>query len=245
MGATNIEWCSHSLNAIKWWCDRISPGCENCYMMALKERYPQHGAEGPVWRGERAFDELMSFPSGAEIFHGDMYDMFHGRMPAEFIHEQVENWPRVRPDCTHLFLTKRIKRPLRMNINWGPNVYLGTSVENQEWTWRIDWLKQIPAKGKFLSLEPLLGPIEYDFTGIDGVIVGAESGANRRPYDPQWAEDIRLQCAEQGIRFFYKQGSAHKPGQHRELFGREYNDLPWRQPLRVPVPVKEVQQSLW
>lgn len=229
VGKTSIEWCTHSLNFVKWWCTKISPGCANCYMMALRDRYPQHGADGPVWR-DKADRELRALPTGAEVFVGDMYDLFHKDMPDDWIAEQILNAPVTRRDCTFLYLTKRIERAADFLQRWALplNVWIGTSVENQKYTWRIDDLRHIDAH-RFISFEPLLGPIEADLTGIDGVITGAESGAKRRPFDPQWAEDIRLQCEAQGVMFFHKQGSSQWPGKHRELFGVVYDDLPWRQ----------------
>lgn len=227
MGKTSIEWCTHSLNFIKWFCTKVSPGCKNCYMMALAERYPQHAASKPVWR-DKAWDELKRFPSGAEIFVGDMYDVFHKDMPESFIRDHFETAVEMRPDCTFLFLTKRIERAADMLTGWqGLNVWIGTSVENQQYTYRIDYLRRIQAH-RFISFEPLLGPITADLTGIDGVITGAESGANRRPFDPAWALDIGRQCEEQGALWFHKQGSGRYPGQDRAINGRTYDALPWR-----------------
>lgn len=234
MGKTKIEWCTHSLNFVKWWCTKISPGCKNCYMMTLRDRYPQHGADGPVWR-DRAWKELYSFPDGAEVFVGDMYDIFHKDMPIEFIAKQIHA-ANVRPDCTFLYLTKRIDRAEAyfkdyspLGISLPPNVWIGTSVESQDYIWRIDHLKRIEAK-RFISFEPLLGPIDCDLTGIDGVITGAESGANRRAFRDEWVLGIRDLCARDGVAFFHKQGSAFAPGQNRVIDGRTYDALAWRKP---------------
>lgn len=241
MGKTNISWCTHSLNFLKWWCTKISPGCKHCYMMTLRERYPQHGADGPVWR-DKAWQELKSFPSGAEIFVGDMYDVFHEDMPLEFIKRHFETAVEMRPNCTFLFLTKRIERAAELLTGYQhANVWLGTSVENQKYAYRIDVLRAIPYVRKFLSIEPLLGPIDADFSGMDGVITGGESGmhlggpSHPRWMKPEWAIGVRDQCRRDDVLFYHKQGSGRFPGMNRELDGRTYDALPWR----VPVPVQE------
>lgn len=237
MGKTSIEWCTHSLNFIKWWCTKISPGCKNCYMMALAKRYPQHAADHAVWR-DKAMKELRTLPPGAEVFVGDMYDVFHKDMPDDFIVEQILNVPAIRPDVTLLYLTKRIDRAETFLGKWvpRPNVWLGTSVESRAYLWRIETLKRIEAPGKFISFEPLLEDVgDVDLRGIDGVIVGGESGANKRPFDKAWARNIRDLCDRDGVRFFFKQGSAYAPGQDRLLDGREWNDLAWR----VEVPTQQ------
>lgn len=229
MAKTSIAWCTHSLNFVKWYCTRISPGCKNCYMLELAKRYPQNASEGFVWR-KNAMPEMMGFPAGAEVFVGDMYDLFHEEMPLRYMHWHF-NAMAVRPDITFLLLTKRIERAYYLSryFNWTPNIWLGTSVENADYTWRIDWLKRIPAMHKYLSIEPLLGPLgKISLKGIDGVITGAESGLFRRPFDPQWAENIRHQASYYGSAFFHKQGSDQYPGKNRLLFGQTYDDLAWR-----------------
>lgn len=229
MGKTNIGWCSHSLNFIKWWCTKHSEGCKNCYMMTLAKMYPQHSAEKAVWR-EKAYDELKKLPAGAEVFVGDMYDLFHEQMPLDFIQRHFQLISS-RPDCTFLLLTKRIERAAELShlFRWTDNIYMGTSVENQKRLFRIEVLKGIPAKRKYLSIEPLLENLGYvDFRGIDSVITGGESGANRRPFQHEWALEIQRQCERDGVAFYHKQGGHQYPGQDRELNGRTYDDLHWR-----------------
>lgn len=229
MGKTNIEWCTHSLNFIKWYCTRISPGCKNCYMLALAERYPQNAADHPVWRAN-ALKELKKLPPGAEVFVGDMYDVFHERMPLRYLHWHF-NLVAERPDCTFLFLTKRIERALALApyLQFAPNVWLGTSVENADYAWRIDYLRRIPVQGKFISFEPLLGYVgDIDLRGIQQAITGGESGAKRRPFYPSFALQVRDLCARDGVTFFHKQGGGQYPGTDRLLDGRVYGDLAWR-----------------
>lgn len=238
MGKTNIGWCTHSWNLIKWFCTKISPGCRHCYMMTLAQRYPQHAAERPVLR-EAAWKELRQFPTGAEIFAGDMYDLFHEQMPMDIIRQHFQA-AASRPDCTFLFLTKRVERARELAplLTWHPNIYMGVSVENAKYAWRIDALKDIPAAGKYISFEPLLDSVgAVDLRGIDGAITGGESGAGFRPFNPAWALDIRDSCQRDGVAFFHKQGSGLYPGMNRELDGRTYDDLAWRKP--APALVQE------
>lgn len=230
MGKTNIAWCTHSLNFIKWFCTRASPGCVNCYMLALAERYPQNAADRPVWRSN-ALKELKKLPPGAEVFVGDMYDVFHERMPLRYIHWHF-NLVAQRPDCTFLFLTKRIERAyyLAPFLPWAKNIWLGTSVENADWAWRIEWLKRIPARHKFVSFEPLIGYVgDIDLTGIDQAITGGESGALRRPFYPSFAAQIRDICQRDGVHYFHKQGGHRYPGMDRLLDGVLHDELAWRE----------------
>lgn len=229
MPKTNIGWTDYSWNPWNWVCTKVSEGCKNCYAHALATRYGKDFAGEPVWR-ENAIPELRKIPGGNAVFVADMSDLFLERVSFEWIDRVfIEmNW---RPDLTFLLLTKRIERAaaLAPDLIWTNNIYLGTSVENQKRAYRIDVLRDIEGpRGKFLSLEPLLGPIEADFTGIDGAITGGESGPNRRPFDNQWVSDIAAQCERDGVALYHKQGSAFKPGQDREIDGRTYDALPWR-----------------
>lgn len=231
MGKTNIGWTDYSWNPWNWVCTKVSEGCRNCYAHALATRYGKDFAAAPVWR-DNARPELRKIPSGNTVFVADMSDLFLERVPDNWIDAVFAemNW---RPDLTFLLLTKRIERAaaLAPSLIWTANIYLGTSVENQKRAYRIDILRDIdgPRGRKFLSLEPLLGPIEADFSGINGVITGGESGANRRAFNPQWVLDIDAQCQRDGALLYHKQGGAFKPGQNREINGVTYDALPWRQ----------------
>lgn len=244
MAKTGISWCTHSLNFLKWWCTKLSEGCKNCYMFTLVEQYPQHAADGPVWR-DAAWKELRSFPSGAEVFMGDMYDLFHKDMPPEFVERHFQA-VQSRPDITFLMLTKRIENIAfgEGSYFWPDNLWLGTSIENRRRLPRLQFLKNMALpKHKFVSVEPLLEDLGHvDWTGIEQVITGGESGAVRRGFLPEWAIEIRDQCAAQGVSYYHKQGGNQFPGQDRLLEGRTYDSLAWR--VNEPES-KPVQESLF
>ncbi len=158
-----------------------------------------------------------------------MSDLFHKDVPEDFIKNvfgvmNSADW--------HVFqlLTKRSKRLLESNqkLNWAPNIWMGVSVENNDYTYRIDCLRKTDAKIKFISFEPLLGPIEsINLQGIDWVIVGGESGSKARPMDPSWIIDIQVKCQEANIPFFFKQwGGVNKKKAGRELKGRTWDETP-------------------
>lgn len=228
MGKTTIGWCSHSWNALKWWCTKKSEGCSRCYMMRMAAEHPNNAADHAVWR-EAAWKELRSFPSGATIFAGDMYDWMHEQMPFDFIQKHLQA-AQSRPDCTFLFLTKRAERMAEFfSVMPIPaNVWLGVSVENRKRLFRLDLLRQIQTPRTFASVEPLLedlGAVSWD--GIAGVIVGGESGMEYRKFDKAWARTIRDQCERDGAAFYFKQSSDYRPGQDRLLDGRTHDDLAW------------------
>ncbi len=234
MGKTNIGWCDYSLNFYTWDCTKVSPGCKNCYMMALAERYGKPLVGRPQWRGANAYKELKAIPSGSVVFVNDMSDTYHENVPAAWIHAIHNAAAYNRPDLTFLLLTKRPERAyaMRHTLAWPKNLWLGTSVENEDYLWRLWYVIQTPAAGKFVSAEPLLGSLKFGFEayldrGIDWVIVGAESGAGRRDFNPDWAREIRDMCIRTGARFFFKQGSGFKPGQNRTLDKREWNETPF------------------
>jgi len=158
-----------------------------------------------------------------------MSDLFHEDIPLEFIEQvfdvmQKANWHRFQ------ILTKRAERlrDLAPTLLWPDNVWMGVTVESQAYTHRIDRLRCVPAAGKFLSLEPLLGPlVQLDLSGIDWAIVGGESGPGSRPMDESWIIDIREQCLAQGVPFFFKQwGGTNKKKAGRLLQGRTWDQLP-------------------
>lgn len=228
MADTNIEWADKNLNFYTWNCHKVSPGCAHCYAADLAARYGKVFAGAPEWR-DTAIKDWRSLKAGDSTFVNTMSDSFHEQAPVKYIHWMFQ-YAAWRPDVTFLFLTKRIERALYLapHLDWQPNIWLGTSVENADYAWRIDYLRKTPAKHKFISFEPLLASVgDVDLRGIDGVIVGAESGGKRRPFDLDWAREIRALCKRDGVAFFYKQGTAFKPGQNRLLDGREYNELAW------------------
>jgi protein gp37 len=165
-----------------------------------------------------------------------MSDLFHEDVPAEFVARAFDT---MRSAAWHTFqlLTKRPERAAELAPqlgDWPDNVWMGTSVENQRWTTRIDHLRRVPARTRFLSCEPLLGPLSLDLTDIHWVIVGGESGPKARPMKEEWADSIRAQCECAGVPFFFKQWGAYdcngrrvgKGRAGRELHGRTWDGMP-------------------
>jgi len=163
------------------------------------------------------------------IFVNSMSDLFHKEVPEEFIFHMFDIMKRADWHCFQV-LTKRSERLLNLSsqISWMPYIWIGVSVENQDYTFRIDHLRRTGAKVKFLSLEPLLGPIpNLNLEGIDWVIVGGESGPRSRAVEASWVVDIRNQCQEAKVPFFFKQwGGINKKKTGRELEGRTWDEMP-------------------
>lgn len=261
MGKTGIEWASHTVNFYTWNCTKVSPGCKNCYAATLAERQNgrnSHGGEftgAPVMR-PTVWKELRSktaLPPGSVAFINSMSDTFHEGATVQMIHSIFNAAAYIRPDVTFLVLTKRPDRAyaMRHTLPWPENLWLGTSVENADYLWRLDYLLEIPAAGHFVSAEPLLGSphgLEYYLpqpvtswahrpgqhltygqfkSALRWVIAGAESGGNRRPFNPDWVREIRDMCIRTGTPFMFKQGSAFKPGQNRLLDGRTWSETPF------------------
>jgi protein gp37 len=228
MGETNIGWADHTINWYTWDCTRVSPGCKNCYMMAMANRYGRPLVGQPQWRGAKAEQELRRVPSDSVVFVNSMSDTYHENVPEQWIH-LIHNTARHRLDVIFLILTKRVERLAGLSpmLAFPSNLWVGTSVESPDYLWRLEYLRRVPAAGRFVSFEPLLAPIpDVDLSGFRWAIVGGESGSNRRPFERWWADDLRRICGAQGVSFFYKQGSAFKPGQDRLLNGKEYNEYP-------------------
>jgi len=210
---SSIEWTEATWNPVTG-CTKVSPGCAHCYAETFAERF--RGVPGHPY--ERGFD-LQLRPERLEqpldwrqprlIFVNSMSDLFHEGIPSPFI-RKVFNVMKKAHWHTFQVLTKRSQRMLELapHLRWPDNVWMGVSVENQRWAHRIVDLRKVPAKVRFLSCEPLLGPLRLDLHGIDWVIVGGESGARARPIDPQWVRQIREQCQAAGVPFFFKQWGA-------------------------------------
>ena len=219
----------------------MSPGCLHCYAETFAERF--RGVEGHPY--ENGFDlalrsDRLDLPTTWSatrlVFVNSMSDLFHERVPFEYIRRVFDTM--VRADW-HVFqvLTKRAKRlsELAPQLPWPENVWIGVSVENQEWTRRIPYLRSVPGAVRFLSCEPLLGAIQLDLDGIDWVVVGGESGPKARPMQAEWALSIRDQCEAAGLPFFFKQWGMFdefgvrrrsKKECGRSLEGREWSALP-------------------
>jgi len=169
------------------------------------------------------------------VFVNSMSDLFHERMPLDFLLEVfavMEGCPQ------HVFqiLTKRHERmaELAPEFPWPGNVWMGVSVERQDYAHRVDYLREVPAAVRFLSCEPLLGPLELDLAGIHWVIVGGESGPKHRPIEADWVRSIRAQTEDAGAAFFFKQWGGLRPKSGgRELDGRTWDEMPDSHPARV------------
>ena len=241
MSKTNIGWADKNWNPYTWNCNKVSPGCKHCYAEALAERNHQLFAGPPRWR-ETSINDYRQLRAGDAAFVNTMSDTFHEGVPLEMI-ERVFAHCRQKPDVQFLILTKRIERvyQIQTDLLWTRNIWLGTSVESRKYLGRIDTLRSIGTVvgGKFISFEPLLEDVgDVDLTGIDGVIVGGESGPDYRPFSLDWARNLRDQCAAQGVMFFLKQSGGLFPGTGRELDGREWNDLPWR--VQKPIAPQQI-----
>lgn len=233
--ATNsaIEWTESTWNPITG-CTKISPGCRHCYAERLAVRLKAMGQPN-YSKGFhlKTHNHVLQVPLGwkkpQRVFVNSMSDLFHEDVPIEFILKVFDVMQRATQHCFQV-LTKRSDRLLKINpkITWPDNVWMGVSVENSDYLWRVDHLRQTSAKVKFLSLEPLLGPLpELDLTGIDWVIVGGESGPASRAMSPSWVCDIRDKCLESGVPFFFKQwGGVNKKKAGRFLDGQIWDQIP-------------------
>ena len=235
---SNIEWTESTWNPITG-CTKIGPGCKHCYAerMALRLQamgQPNYANGFKLTMHEHMLELPLRWKKPQMIFVNSMSDLFHEEVPLEFI-QRIFDVMRRASWHTFQILTKRSRRLLELNpeIEWPVNVWMGVSVENQDYTFRIDHLRQTDAHVKFLSLEPLLGPLpNLDLRGIDWVIVGGESGPRARPIRKEWVTDIRDQCLAANVPFFFKQwGGFHKKRAGRLLEGRTWDGMP--QPISV------------
>ena len=230
---TSIEWTDATWNSVTG-CQKISPGCKNCYAARLAPRLQAMG--NPRYEngfGVTLHHDLIDLPKKwkkpRKIFVNSMSDLFHEEVPLEFIQsvfDTIENTGR----HTFQLLTKRPERALEVadRLTWPANLWMGVSVENSDYVHRIDTLRIIPAQTRFLSLEPLIGAIpNINLTDIDWVIVGGESGPGSRKIEAEWVRNIRDQCEEAEVHFFFKQwGGTNKKLTGRVLDGRTWDDFP-------------------
>ena len=249
-----IEWTDATWNPVTG-CTKVSPGCAHCYAETFAERF--RGTPGHPY--EQGFDLKLwparlylplSWKTPRRIFVNSMSDLFHEDVPEEFIRKVFEVMTRC-PHHIFQVLTKRVERMKTwtlMNFSstdskaterplWPGHVWLGVSVENQDYEWRIEYLQATPAKLRFLSIEPLLGPVRLNASrlqGIHWVIVGGESGPRARPMDPRWVQYIRRQSEKYNVPFFFKQWGAYdrsgkrvgKKAAGRLLAGRTWDAIP-------------------
>lgn len=228
-----IEWTEATWNPVTG-CDQVSPGCAHCYAKTFAERW-RGVKDHPYEQGFklRLWPQRLDYPARWKrprmIFVNSMSDLFHERVPDEFIQEvfavmQAANWH------TFQVLTKRPERAVDLadSLPWPPNVWMGVSIENRRFVHRADLLREIDAAVRFISAEPLLGPLEgLHLEGISWLIAGGESGPRHRRVDEDWIVDLRDRCLEDGVAFFFKQwGGARPKTGGRELQGRTWDQMP-------------------
>jgi protein gp37 len=260
---TSIEWTDETWNPVTG-CSKVSPGCAHCYAEALSLRFgwskkswtPEHAEENVVLRPDR-LSQPLKWRQPRMVFVNSMSDLFHELVPDQFIADVFEQMGL----AGHHVFQVLTKRPERMRdlldsgawrkatgISEWPlsNVWLGTSIENRHFLHRADALRETWAAVRFISAEPLLGPLSpatpddygedtiggLDLRGIDWLIAGGESGPKRRSMNLDWVRDLRDAAVLNGTAFFYKQGNGFRPGMNRLLDGREWNEMP-RQAVSV------------
>jgi protein gp37 len=230
---SSIEWTESTWNPITG-CTKISQGCKHCYAERMAERLQAMGQENyrngfELTLQPRMLELPLKWKRPQSIFVNSMSDLFHKDVPLEYIQRVFDvmrraDWHRFQ------VLTKRADRlaELSPSLEWPANVWMGVSVENSDHVDRIDDLRRTGARIKFLSLEPLLGPLpDLNLQGIDWAIVGGESGPKARPVQESWILDIRDQCQRAGVAFFFKQwGGKNKKKSGRLLEGRTWDEIP-------------------
>ena len=234
---SSIEWTDATWNPVTG-CTKISPGCKHCYAERMAGRLQAMGQ--PRYRDgfnltlqHDIVTQPLSWKKPRLVFVNSMSDLFHDEVPLTYLKRVFEVMTEAH---WHVFqvLTKRSERleETAQLLSWPPNVWIGVSVENEDYAYRIDHLKRVPAAVRFLSIEPLLGPItKLSLTHVDWVIVGGESGPFARFVDPKWVRCIRDECVSAGVPFFFKQwGGTRKSTTGRILDGRTWDELPRSMP---------------
>jgi protein gp37 len=241
-----IEWTEATWNPTTG-CDKVSAGCDNCYALTLAKRLKAMGGakyqndgdprtSGPgfgVTLHPTSLDIPRRWREPRLVFVNSMSDLFHARVPIGFVRAVFEVMADT-PQHTYQILTKRSRRLRRVaeRLDWPPNVWMGVSVEDLSQLYRVDDLRTVPAAVRFLSAEPLIGPLvtketTLELSGLHWVITGGESGPAARPIDPDWVRAIRDLCLASGVAFFHKQWGGRTPKSGgRELDGRIWNELP-------------------
>ena len=231
--SSSIEWTESTWNPLTG-CTKVSPGCANCYAerMALRLKAmgnPNYANGFNLTMHENILALPLRWGKPQTIFVNSMSDLFHEDVPEQFIFRVFDIMRRADWHCFQI-LTKRSSRLIDLSprLQWMPNIWMGVSVEDENHTFRIEHLRGTGANVKFLSLEPLLGPIpSLNLEGIDWVIVGGESGPRSRQMKELWVIDIRNQCQEAKVPFFFKQwGGVNKKKGGRELEGRTWDEMP-------------------
>ncbi|PSB26208.1 DUF5131 family protein [Stenomitos frigidus] len=246
---TGIEWTDKTWNPTTG-CDKISPGCLHCYAETLTQRFPKNFSNGFVLTlHPNRLGEPLRWRTPSRVFVNSMSDLFHEEVPLEFIKE-VFSIIRSTPWHVYQILTKRHERlrDLSYKLDFPENVWLGVSVENQNYVDRIECLRLVPVSVRFISCEPLLGALRLDLSGIDWVIVGGESGQKHRSMNLNWAEDIRDQCKNAEVAFFFKQVGGRTPKAGGKLLNGEiWDEMPdaWNQHVQKwgSIPLKAARRS--
>ena len=230
---SKIEWTDTTWNPVTG-CTKVSHGCKNCYAERMSERLKAMGAEKysngfEVTLHASVVTEPLKWKQPRHIFVNSMSDLFHEDVPISFI-QSIFHTMNLAEQHVFQVLTKRPARVVELNdaLNWSPNIWFGTSIESTRWIDRLDLLKQTSAQVKFLSLEPLLGPLpSLQLDGIDWVIVGGESGPGARQMRGAWVREIRDHCVANEVPFFFKQwGGVFKKRTGRVLDDRTWDQMP-------------------
>ncbi len=232
---SSIEWTESTWNPVTG-CTKVSPGCKHCYAERMAKRLKAMGQTNyrngfQVTLHPHMLELPLRWRKPQRIFVNSMSDLFHEKVPRDYI---AQVFDVMRRADRHQFqvLTKRSERlrELAPELGWPSNVWMGVSVESTKYVSRIDDLRDTGAQTKFLSLEPLLGPLPgLNLNGIHWVIVGGESGPGARSMDPMWVVDIQRQCQKANVPFFFKQwGGVNKKRTGRELNGQTYDEMPQR-----------------
>jgi len=244
-GNSHIEWTDATWNPVTG-CSKVSPGCKHCYAERMAKRLqamgqPNYANGFEVTLQPHMLELPLEWKRPRRVFVNSMSDLFHKDVPLSFIKKVFSvmrraNWHQYQ------LLTKRSERLLEVSplLTWEPHIWIGVSVENDDYTTRIDDLRKTGADVKFLSLEPLLGPLrKLNLRGIDWVIVGGESGPGARPMNPDWVRDIRDQCIRANVPLFFKQwGGQFKKRTGRVLDGRTWDQMPLDyRPTAEPFPI--------
>jgi protein gp37 len=241
---TRIEWTEATWNPITG-CSEVSPGCAHCYAKTFAERWrgvPGHpyeqGFDFRLW--PERLEQPLRWNRPRVIFVNSMSDLFHEQVPFDFVYQVFEVMGQAKQH-TFQILTKRHERlrELAPKLPWHPNVWMGVSIENRRFVKRADYLREVDASVRFISAEPLLGPLDgLDLDGIDWLIAGGESGPKHRPVHGEWLRDLRGRCQDSGTAFFFKQWGGHRPkAGGRTLDGRTWDELP----AGTSMPSKEVE----
>jgi protein gp37 len=234
---SSIEWTEATWNPVTG-CTKVSPGCKHCYAERMAGRLRAMGLRSyrngfALTLQPQALEAPLRWRRPRAIFVNSMSDLLHRGVPTAYIEAVFDVMRRAH---WHRFqvLTKRSERLVRLGrrLDWPANVWMGVSVESERYRFRIDHLRETPARVRFLSLEPLLGPLpDLDLAGIGWAIVGGESGPGARPMQRAWVTDVRDQCRRAGVPFFFKQwGGVHKKRAGRLLDGVTWDELPASHP---------------